>query len=898
LNSFSLNMTSGVLLLTFNKAISVASFYPAALHISDGCVGSDPSCQLLLTSGSASLPSLDVISLTLSYNDLNDLKARPLIGSSNSSTRLFFDSTLVTDLSGNAIVPVQQGMSLAATDVIPDSLAPFLRLFILDMNLGVISVSYSETVNPVMLNETVITVQDQPTANFSVTLTSTLPYTLLRPYTVCSGSLPSDTCRMCTQCSVGQYLQIPCTISSDSVCQSCSSCSPGFYVASFCSSEANTACQSCTSNCLSCSGPGSTCRSCATNFYLLNGVCIPSCPLGYYQDSGVCTACDATCATCFAHSASSCTSCMGGLILSGSVCVNTCSAGYFADFDTHSCVACDSSCLTCFDANATSCTSCGGGLAFYEHQCLNSCPTGLYQYPLTSQCQACPTDCASCDMSGTCLTCTNGAFLYKGACLSFCPAGYFGNFASSFTGRTCSACSNCSQGAALISSCSPGFDTSCSSFAEAMLSFSLSNSDLNAIKRQPPLGTSTNTSFITFSRFEIADMSGNQVMPILNGDAFPAFQLIPDTTSPALISFSLNMATGNMILQFSEVVNPNNLLINQFTLYDSISGLGAYHTLQSAHYSLAYSDLITLHISNADLNAIKLIPSLARSANSSCLAISPSAITDMRSNSVTAIPNSNGLLLAASAYVTDNVPPLLGSFDLNMNNLMLTLSFSESVNTSTLVDASLSISSSPSPTAYVLSLFGGETNSVNSAIVVVSLSAKDGNALKRMLGLAKNISTTYISFTAGAIKDMFGNSIAAVSLPGAIEASQYVPHTTDPWLVAYSFDANLGQLQLTFSETVNASSFDPTQLTILGANFQGPQYTLTGMSNVLSAAADSTVLTVQLLSFDLNAIKAIRSVAKSLFSTYLSVTTGLLRMKLDCLLMSPSTTLHWKHLHM
>jgi len=80
------------------------------------------------------------------------------------------------------------------------------------------------------------------------------------------------------------------------------------------------------------------CTSCADPYAFMGGVCLYSCPTGYYSENNVCKACSSSCATC-ETSSSNCLTCVSGLYLEDSTsCVTTCKSTNTADADTMTCV--------------------------------------------------------------------------------------------------------------------------------------------------------------------------------------------------------------------------------------------------------------------------------------------------------------------------------------------------------------------------------------------------------------------------------------------------------------------------------------------------------------------------------------------------------------------------------
>lgn len=72
-------------------------------------------------------------------------------------------------------------------------------------------------------------------------------------------------------------------------------------------------CEECDSNCLACVGEADNCTDCREGEYLLLGVCMHTCPKGYYSDvsDGLCVLCKEPCLECEGTS-TYCTNCVSG----------------------------------------------------------------------------------------------------------------------------------------------------------------------------------------------------------------------------------------------------------------------------------------------------------------------------------------------------------------------------------------------------------------------------------------------------------------------------------------------------------------------------------------------------------------------------------------------------------
>lgn len=146
--------------------------------------------------------------------------------------------------------------------------------------------------------------------------------------------------------------------------------------------------------------------------YLTNSQCLNNCPTGTYSNSSnnVCTACASTCATCSA-SPNNCTTCPSNLLYHSFSCSPTCPVNYFNVSGV--CTTCPF-CLSC--TNATSCFICANGYYLYQGGCYSSCPSvAPYADLTTSTCNLCGKSCASCNSDGSfCFSCSSGYLILDG----------------------------------------------------------------------------------------------------------------------------------------------------------------------------------------------------------------------------------------------------------------------------------------------------------------------------------------------------------------------------------------------------------------------------------------------------------------------------------------------------
>ena len=378
-------------------------------------------------------------------------------------------------------------------------------------------------------------------------------------------------------------------------------------------------------------------------------------------------------------------------------------------------------------------------------------------------------------------------------------------------------------------------------------------------------------SYIRVGASAVTDMASNANVALANGSAVQASSYTADTTAPTLSTWSLNMNTGVITLNFSETVDASTTVTTGFTLQDAASAsLGKSFTLTGGTVSSTDSTQITITLSTADSNSIKAIENMAKAQSNSYIRFDASAVTDMASNVISAI--ANGSAVQASAYTADTTAPTLSSWALDMNTGVITLDYVETMDASTIITTNFTIQDAATATTS-RTLTGGTVSSTDSTQVTITLNAADLNNIKANTGLATGASNSYLRFAATTEADMAGNAIAAVANGSAIQVTTYTADTTAPTFSSWELNMQTGVITLNFNETIDASATDTTQFILQDAATatSGKSYTLTGGT---VSTTDSTQLTITLSATDLNGIKAIEGMAKQQSNSYIRFNTA------------------------
>ena len=416
-----------------------------------------------------------------------------------------------------------------------------------------------------------------------------------------------------------------------------------------------------------------------------------------------------------------------------------------------------------------------------------------------------------------------------------------------------------------------------------MITIDLGDQDLNEIKRHVYLGTSTENTFLSFTEFAVTDTADNQVSPRAPNNSLQALNVFEDLRRPMLSEFEFDLNLGRIVLTFSETVKAESIVVTDFTLQstaelDTANGT-VYYNLTGGEVLSMDSPIITIMISNFDLNEIKLIPNLASGADNisdnTFITLQSTGVRDSNGRFVFGISETNAL--EATTFTSDVIRPALRGFSLNLDNSTITLNFTEAVNESTLDPTGLTLRSENATNATAIyTLTNGTVIQAEQTIVKVQITEYDLNNIKALLDLATDLADTYLTIEEASVLDTSGNPVLGSTPEDATAISDLTEDGTRPELLAFDLDLDSGNLTLTFSETVLATSLNPTAFTFqsleslaLMAENRSLFYTLTE-GNVTTL--ENTVLVLQIPNSDLNQLKRRSRLATDQSNTFLSIT--------------------------
>jgi len=399
--------------------------------------------------------------------------------------------------------------------------------------------------------------------------------------------------------------------------------------------------------------------------------------------------------------------------------------------------------------------------------------------------------------------------------------------------------------------------------------------DQNDIKRIRSLGTSTSNTFLSILSGGIEDMNENGVIEIDHLNAIQAALFKEDMKNPTLVGFDLDMNSGVISLMFDETVQANSLNVEEITLQNNRPYTGNYsYTLTGGTTSMIDSTVLIINITDNDLNEIKRIRGLASNANESnaYVSITNDTVVDMNNNPIKSVPNPSAIRV--NNFVEDTTPPVLYAFDLDMNFGLLTLNFSETVDTLTFNIMEFTIQNMKNASNdFFRSLTLTQENLItgDDTSIIQSLLYFDLNTIKSISYVATNASDTFLSITEAAIEDMNGNPVVPIEKQEALQISEFTVDIQRPVLESFDLDMNTGEITLTFSETVDVSTLDVMEMQFVNSHSSSVHSSFRFSLTTGSNSSDWPILVVDISTEDLNIIKGILMLATSNETTFMRV---------------------------
>lgn len=171
--SWTLDMDSmGLMSLTFDEPVDITTFHVDQLTLQSDAGGS-VSYSLTGSSGVTPNDTSELFNINLMADDLNNIKALSALGTSDSNTFLSFGTSMISDLNFNPVFAVPTSSAIQVNSFSPDLTSPSLLSFSANFYIGILSLTFDETVRVSALDILGLTLVNQPSPSPSAVYTLT-----------------------------------------------------------------------------------------------------------------------------------------------------------------------------------------------------------------------------------------------------------------------------------------------------------------------------------------------------------------------------------------------------------------------------------------------------------------------------------------------------------------------------------------------------------------------------------------------------------------------------------------------------------------------------------------------------------------------------------------------------
>ena len=406
--------------------------------------------------------------------------------------------------------------------------------------------------------------------------------------------------------------------------------------------------------------------------------------------------------------------------------------------------------------------------------------------------------------------------------------------------------------------------------------------DTNAIKAFNELATrSKDDAYVSVTKGAIQDMTSIDV----DAKVVQVTTFTKDTSVPKLVQFDLDMNTKKLELRFSETVDGRTLSPEALTFFNgkTVSTAPRKVKLTGGTYTNTPSDTLTVDITPGDANEIKALTDLCSEKTNTYLVIAQDAVKDMRGNAIPKDSLGADTAMQATKHTPDSGKPTLKSFEAVMPTgkppMKLILKFSEAVDVASLKTDQIVLYDDESKTKKLPLTAGDATKALvkgSLTDIEVTVADKDLVSMRALESVGRTQAATLIELNAGSVADHVPNAIATMAKP--IVSSKHTVDVTPPTVSGLAVDFATNTITISFSEDIETTKFDVenVQLQSKAADATVKYVLRGGKDGKVVAGSSKKDVVIELTQTDVNAIKALRLLAKDQASTFVVLPTGAL----------------------
>ncbi|KAI6655299.1 hypothetical protein LOD99_2134 [Oopsacas minuta] len=182
--SFFLDLDREILYLTFNDVVNTTTLDPTKITFQQSKIDLsqlDDANSYSLTGGFTNSSLGFVIDFVLSFQDINELKSRPFLANNINDTYVSVTAATIDDVNAINVFAIPPIEAIQSTQVYPDISPPKLESFTLNMDSGIILLTFSEVIHLGTLDITHFSLVPYPYSDsvFHVPLTGAIVFDFL-----------------------------------------------------------------------------------------------------------------------------------------------------------------------------------------------------------------------------------------------------------------------------------------------------------------------------------------------------------------------------------------------------------------------------------------------------------------------------------------------------------------------------------------------------------------------------------------------------------------------------------------------------------------------------------------------------------------------------------------------
>ena len=327
----------------------------------------------------------------------------------------------------------------------------------------------------------------------------------------------------------------------------------------------------------------------------------------------------------------------------------------------------------------------------------------------------------------------------------------------------------------------------------------LSETDLTNIYLDRNLAISRNTTFISVVPGIVHDTAGFLSLPVNSTSVLQVNTLLLDTFQPVLISCHLDINMEHLHLQFSEPVIPSAHFLSGITLQSQHSNPTYRLNISGSFMGDTYNESVSVNLGNHQsvVDAIKTsrVRGFAFHSHNTFIAITVGIVHDVAGN-----PSSQ--TIHPVVITPDTTSPQLQEVSLDVNSGAIIFIFNELLS---YANASGIIIYDPRIQVQLVQNYIFEE--IHNRSFTIVLTQTELNAVKSDLDLGISGNSTFISLRHAIALDLEGNPTLNLPLNSTLPLQVIIiPDVTRPHVLSFDLDLNLGQLVLKFDEPVVPTS--------------------------------------------------------------------------------------------